>query len=74
MRVPKWAIPLFLRLLSLSGLASASGTPSDLRVGFALAASPAEAFSQPRLENLSLDLDFFIQVANHELKVPIMPL
>jgi len=55
-------------------LISASGTPSDLRVGFALAASPAETLSQPRLENLSLDLDFFVQIANHELKVPIMPL
>jgi hypothetical protein len=75
MKLPKWTVPMLLHLLSLTGLTSASG--SDLRVGFALstvADAPTSTLSQPRPSDLSLDLNFFVQVANHELKLPIMPL
>jgi hypothetical protein len=67
-------VPVLLRFLSLAGLTSAGGDQAALTVGFALStpvANPTD--SQPRTD-LSLDLDFFVQVANHELKVPIMPL
>lgn len=79
MRIPKWTVPILLRFLSLTGLTSASGTGGDLRIGLSLsgvAASPAEreTLSQPRPQDFSLDLNLFVQVANHELKVPIMPL
>ena len=77
MRFPKWAVPVLLRFLSLAGLTSAGGDRAALTVGFALTtavADPTNALSQPRLQDLSLDLDFFVQVANHELKIPIMPL
>ena len=67
-------MPVLLRFLSLAGLTSAGGDRAALTVGFALTMPAADPTSQPRLQDLSLDLDFFIQVANHELKVPIMPL
>jgi hypothetical protein len=77
MRFPKWTVPALLRCLSLLGLSSASGTSGELRVGLSLS-TPVDGAnsisSQPRLEDLSLDLNFFVQVANQELKVPIMPL
>jgi hypothetical protein len=66
--------------LSLAGLTSATGGDKALSfgLGFALSATgfPATAttLSQPRLEDLSLDLDFFVQVADHQYTVPIMPL
>jgi hypothetical protein len=66
-----------LRFLSLAGLTSAAGDRAALTVGFALttpAVDPTATLSQPRIQDLSLDLDFFVQIANHELKVPIMPL
>jgi len=70
---------VLVRLLSLSGLTTASGTGvSDLRIGLSFSTqSPlSQAQLQPRLQSLSLDLDldFFVQVANHELTIPIMPL
>ncbi|KAH8598281.1 hypothetical protein B0O99DRAFT_58399 [Bisporella sp. PMI_857] len=77
MNLSKWTVPLLLRLLSLSGLTSASGTATDLRIGFLLAApDPTPLLSQPRptTQDVSLELDFFVQAANHELRVPIMPL
>ncbi|RDL41280.1 Homocitrate synthase [Venustampulla echinocandica] len=81
MRVTKWVVPVLLRLLSLSSLTSAGGgsEAKALVVGFALSASSATATTattgpQPRPQDLSLELDFFLQVANHELRVPIMPL
>jgi hypothetical protein len=84
MKFHRWAIPVVLRLLSLAGLTSAAGGDKALSfgLGFALSATgfPATAtatattLSQPRLENLSLDLDFFVQVADHQYKLPIMPL
>ena len=81
MKFPTWAVPVLLRFLSLAGLTSAGGDNQTkaLVFGFALsptipAAGPAETLSQPRLDRVSLDLDIFVQVANYELKVPIMPL
>ncbi|KAG0645207.1 hypothetical protein D0Z07_8903 [Hyphodiscus hymeniophilus] len=78
MRLPRWTVPVLLRLLSLAGLTSAAGDRAALTVGFALStpvANPTETLSQqPRIQDLSLDLDFILQVANHEFKVPIMPL
>ena len=80
MKFHRWAVPVVLRLLSLAGLTSAAGGDKALSfgLGFALSATgfPATAttLSQPRLEDLSLDLDFFVQVADHQYKVPIMPL
>jgi hypothetical protein len=79
MKFPSWAVPFVLRFLSLAGLTSAAGGDKALGfgLGFTLSATgfPAtDTLSQPRLEDLSLDLDFFVQVADHQYKVPIMPL
>ncbi len=71
-----------LRFLSLVGLTSAAGGDKALcfGLGFALSVPPATGFpttetlSQPQLDGLSLDLDFYVRVAEHEYKVPIMPL
>jgi hypothetical protein len=79
MKIPNWAVPVLLRFLSLAGLTSAAGDEA-LTVGFALSSSnPAtfptlDSLSQPRPNSVSLELDFFVQVANYEFKVPIMPL
>lgn len=80
MKIPNWAVPVLLRLLSLAGLTSAAGDKA-LTVGFALSSSnpatgtfPTVGLSQPQPQSLSLDLDFFVHVASHEFKVPIMPL
>lgn len=78
MRLPRWSVVILVRLLSLSGLTTASGAGvSDLRIGLSFSTQPplfSQAQLQPRLQDLSLDLDFFVQVANHELTIPIMPL
>jgi hypothetical protein len=83
MKLPKWSVPFALRLLSLAGLTSAAGAGADkaLSVGFGLgftlsnpAASLELAQPQPLHPDLSLDVDFLVQVANHELRIPIMPL
>ncbi|TVY32971.1 Uncharacterized protein LOCC1_G008077 [Lachnellula occidentalis] len=81
MKLPTWSVPFALRLLSLAGLASAAGVDKAFTVGFGLGftLSPAvatESFSlaQPRPTDVSLDLDFLVQVQNHELRIPIMPL
>jgi hypothetical protein len=69
-----------LRFLSLAGLTSAAGSDKagqalSFGLGFALTGFPAtDTKSQPRLDDLSLDLDFFVQIADHQYKVPIMPL
>ena len=68
-----------LRLLSLAGLTSAAGSDKALSFGLGIALSatgfPAtETLSQPRLDGLSLDLDLFVQLADHHYTVPIMPL
>jgi hypothetical protein len=67
MRFPKW---IWLSLTPLIRLVSAS----DVRIGLSLSAAPPATLSQPQPEDISLDLNFFVQVANQELKVPIMPL
>lgn len=67
MKFSKWTVPFMLRLLSLAGLTSASGDRAQLMVGLALS-SPS--LSQP----LSLDLDFFVQSGDQQLRLPIMPL
>lgn len=90
MRIPSWAVPLLLRMLSLTSLTSAVGATGtgDLRVavglGFGLSVpeSPAKSLSgdfptglsQPDINNLSLDLDLFLKVGDLELKTTIMPL
>lgn len=82
MKFPRWAFPVVLRLLSLAGLTSAAGSDKagqaqSFGLGFALSATgfPAtDTKSQPRFDDLSLDLDFFVQVADQQYKVPIMPL
>jgi hypothetical protein len=79
MRFPGWAVPFVLRFLSLAGLTSAAGGDKALSFGLGFALStpgfPAtDTLSQPRLEHLSLDLDFFVQVADHQYTLPIMPL
>lgn len=82
MKLPTWSVPLALRLLSLAGLASAAGVDTAFTVGFGLGftLSPAVAtetsfgLAQPRPTNVSLDVDFLVQVQNHELRIPIMPL
>jgi hypothetical protein len=80
MKFPGWAVPFVLRFLSLAGLTSAAGGGDkalSFGLGFAISTPgfPAtETLSQPRLEDLSLDLDFFVQVADHQYTVPIMPL
>jgi hypothetical protein len=54
-----------------------AGQALSFGLGFALSATgfPAtDTKSQPRFDDLSLDLDFFVQVADHQYKVPIMPL
>ncbi|TEY85264.1 hypothetical protein BOTCAL_0015g00530 [Botryotinia calthae] len=70
MKFPKWTVPLVLRLLSLAGLTSASGDRAQLMIGLALSTPTPESLSQP----LSLDLDFFVQSGNQQLRLPIMPL
>lgn len=72
----KWLVPLILRL---SGLASAGGEPARINFGLSLSVPGLPATSQPcgpttTATDLSLELDLYVQVANHELKVPIMPL
>jgi hypothetical protein len=81
MKLPQWSVPFALRLLSLAGLASAAGGDKALAVGFGLGftlsppPNPTEnLLAQPRPTDLSLDVDFLVQVANHELRIPIMPL
>ncbi|KAN0090358.1 hypothetical protein V8E51_018937 [Hyaloscypha variabilis] len=78
MKFSGWA-PVLLRLLSLAGLTSAAGSDKALSFGLGIALSatgfPAtETLSQPRLDGLSLDLDLFVQLADHHYTVPIMPL
>ncbi|KAB8304288.1 hypothetical protein EYC80_003700 [Monilinia laxa] len=68
MKFPKWTLPFMLRLLSLAGLTSASGDRAQLMIGLAL--SSPESLSQP----LSLDLDFFVQSGDQQLRLPVMPL
>jgi hypothetical protein len=66
MKLSKWVVPLLFHFFP-----SAHG--SDLRVGFAVKAVPATSENiQPH--DLSLDFGFFVQVANHELNIPVMPL
>lgn len=78
MMFPKWTVPIMLRFLSLAGLTSASGRGGDLKVGLVLSgvagseSSPTETLSQ--ISDFSLDLNFFVQVANQELNISIMPL
>lgn len=77
MNFSKWTVPLLLRFLSLAGLTSAIGDRAALTLGFAFSntvADPTSTLSQPSSDNLSLEIDFVVQVANQELKVPIMPL
>lgn len=79
MKLPKWSIPFALRVLSLAGLASAAGGDKALAVGFGVgftlsAPNSTESLAQPRPADLSLDVDFLVQVQNHELRIPIMPL
>lgn len=80
MKLPKWSVPFALRLLSLAGLASAAGADKALSVGFGLGftlSNPSLELAQPQPSlppDLSLDVDFLVQVANHELRIPIMPL
>ncbi|TAQ90111.1 hypothetical protein B7494_g1575 [Chlorociboria aeruginascens] len=71
MKVPQWFVPIVLHMLSLTRLTSAGGDAAHASVGFVLSLSPSPdtQSSQPRL-----DLDFFVQCANHQLTVPIMPL
>ncbi|TGO65478.1 hypothetical protein BCON_0002g00620 [Botryotinia convoluta] len=66
----KWTVPFVLRLLSLAGLTSASGDRAQLMIGLALSSPTPESLSQP----LSLDLDFFVQSGDQQLRLPIMPL
>ncbi|KAF7960739.1 hypothetical protein EAE96_000412 [Botrytis aclada] len=70
MKFPKWTVPFALRLLSLAGLTSASGDRAQLMIGLALSSPTPESLSQP----LSLDLDFFVQSGDQQLRLPIMPL
>ncbi|KAF7863943.1 hypothetical protein EAF04_006908 [Stromatinia cepivora] len=70
MKFPKWTVPFMLRLLSLAGLTSASGDRAQLMIGLALSSPTPESLSQP----LSLDLDFFVQSGDQQLRLPIMPL
>ena len=73
-----------MRLLSLSGLTAAEGneTRASLAVGFTLstssgaagAAASSASASQPFHDSLSLDLNFFLQVADTAVTFPIMPL
>jgi len=81
MRFPRWTLPILVRLLSLSGLTSAAGDETRaLAIGFALSTSPTSSgassasASQPPHVPLSLDLNFFFQVADTAVTVPIMPL
>ena len=79
MKIPNWTVPFLLRFLSLLGSSSAGAgdRAQALTIGLSLgpATFPTESLSQPRRnEELSLNLDFFVNVANHELKIPIMPL
>jgi hypothetical protein len=85
MKFPKWLLPTLLHLMSLSRLTSATrddkapnnpataSTGPSFLLGFALSERPASNPLQPS-HPLSLDLNFVLQVANHELKIPIMPL
>ncbi|KAI9046610.1 hypothetical protein LZ554_009353 [Drepanopeziza brunnea f. sp. 'monogermtubi'] len=69
MKLPTW-VPVLLQLLTCTGLASAVGdkaTPLSLGLTLGNAAQPHRA-------PLSLELDFFLKVADHEFKVSIMPL
>jgi hypothetical protein len=75
----KWLTPILLRLLSLphvslANTAAALNNPGSVHLvtGFyiGLAAAPQP---QPRTD-LSLEATTFIQLANHEFDIPIMPL
>ena len=74
MKLPQWTVPVLIRLMALAGLTSAGSDQATLAVGFAVSTPVASHTLQPRPLDLSLDLDFFVQVANHEVKIPIMPL
>ncbi|CZR58111.1 related to nasopharyngeal carcinoma susceptibility protein LZ16 [Phialocephala subalpina] len=86
MRIPSWVVPLVLRLLSLTRLASAGGgnAAGDLRLGFGLGLVlnptteaenfPTATLSEPNVNGLSLDLDLFVRVGDCEFKTAIMPL
>ncbi|KAH7346758.1 hypothetical protein BKA65DRAFT_456563 [Rhexocercosporidium sp. MPI-PUGE-AT-0058] len=84
MKLPNWVVPVLLQLLSCAGLGSAGDKASPLTVGFSLsngnpsaagaAGFPTQTQPQPHLPALSLELDFFVNVADHQFKVPIMPL
>ncbi|KAH6713574.1 hypothetical protein BKA61DRAFT_632508 [Leptodontidium sp. MPI-SDFR-AT-0119] len=84
MKLPNWVVPVLLQLLSCAGLGSAAGDKaSPLTLGFTLSnrnpsaagSFPTQAHPQPHvLPALSLELDFFVNVADHQFKVPIMPL
>ncbi|KAG9234482.1 hypothetical protein BJ875DRAFT_11708 [Amylocarpus encephaloides] len=80
MKVPKWLLPILLHFLSLSRLTSASAdnnkaSAAGLVLGFRLVPTLSNNTQpSPSPAPLSLDLNFFVQVANHELSVPIMPL
>ncbi|KAK0103636.1 hypothetical protein ONS95_005648 [Cadophora gregata] len=75
MKLPTWVVPVLLQLLSCAGLAA--GDKAPLTLGFSLSNPNPAACStptQPHLKALSLELDFFVNVADHQFKVPIMPL
>ncbi|PVH80286.1 hypothetical protein DL98DRAFT_418969 [Cadophora sp. DSE1049] len=76
MKLPNWIVPVLLQLLSCAGLTSAAGDKA-VTLGFSLSNTNPAAFStptQPHLPAVSLELDFFVNVADHQFKVPIMPL
>jgi hypothetical protein len=50
---------------------SGGRTKRALRSGAFSPRGSTESLSQPRPQNLSLDLDFFVQVADHEFKMPL---
>ncbi|KAI6710062.1 hypothetical protein JHW43_007385 [Diplocarpon mali] len=73
MKLPNWVVPVLLQLLSCAGLGSATGDKAaPLTLGFTLGTNPTSL--QPQLSALSLEFDFFLKVADHELKIPTMPL
>ncbi|KAL2069971.1 hypothetical protein VTL71DRAFT_14651 [Oculimacula yallundae] len=74
MKLSTWVVPVLLQLLSCAGLGSAAGVKATpLTLGFTLS-NPTATATQPHLPALSLDLEFFVNVADHQFKVPIMPL
>jgi len=76
MKLPKWVVPLVLRMLSLSSFGSAT-VAGERALLFGVALSPTSSGSASGggvQQSVSLDLDFFVQCANHQIRVPIMPL